>query len=205
MFFFNEIGGLVTESVELNFTIKRNGDKLIVSVLPKIKDLKDDAAKKIIPIVVSGTIDELDKGFSAAISTPIQSVTGLLTNMKDFEKASETASKNSKSSKADHDKAKKQADDNKKKFDQLVKKAEEFEKAGKLRDTIACLKQAIQYATNKQVIEVRIKKLSDKLNTGSLFEETEEPVQENYLDHVTQEEHSEEEDTDVDTENEEEE
>ena len=40
MFFFKEISGLVTAGVELNVTIKRSGENLIVSVLPKVTDLK---------------------------------------------------------------------------------------------------------------------------------------------------------------------
>ena len=66
MFFFKEISGLIPEGTELTVTIKRVGNEMIVSVLPRVKDLKDEAAKKLVPLVVSGTPDELDKGFSAA-------------------------------------------------------------------------------------------------------------------------------------------
>lgn len=119
---------MVTAGVELNVTIKRSGENLIVSVLPKVTDLKDEAAKKLVPLVVSGTPDELDKGFSSAISAPIQSATGLLGNMKEFETSLADAQAKSKAAEA-----------NKKKFDQLAKKTDEFEKAGKLKNAIACL------------------------------------------------------------------
>lgn len=174
MFFFKEISGLVSAGVELNITIKRSGDKLIVSVMPKVTDLKDEAAKKLVPLVVSGTPDELDKGFSSAISAPMQSATGLLGNMKDFESSVEEAQSKSKAKEA-----------NKKKFDQLSKKADELEKGGKLKNAIACLKQAKEFASDKQAIQKKIDKLQAKAGAGSLFEE--EIVQETYLEELPEE------------------
>lgn len=175
MFFFKEISGLVTAGVELNVTIKRSGENLIVSVLPKVTDLKDEAAKKLVPLVVSGTPDELDKEFSAAISTPVQSATGLLTNMKEFEVSQVEAQVKSKAAEA-----------NKKKYDQLVKKADDFEKGGKLNNEIACLKQAKVFAPDKQATQKKIDKLQAKAGAGSLFEE--EDLLNNYLEELPEEE-----------------
>lgn len=169
MFFFKEISGLVTAGVELNVTIKRSGELLIVSVLPKVTDLKDEAAKKLVPLIVSGTPDELDKEFSAAISAPIQSAAGLLTNMKEFEVSQVEVQSKSKAAEA-----------NKKKYDQLVKKADDFEKGGKLKNAVACLKLAKEFANEKHVIQKRIDKLQAKAGAGSLF--AEEIIQDNYLD-----------------------
>ena len=175
MFFFKEISGLVTAGVELNVTIKRSGENLIVSVLPKVTDLKDEAAKKLVPLVVSGTPDELDKEFSAAISTPVQSATGLLTNMKEFEVSQVEAQVKSKAAEA-----------NKKKYDQLVKKADDFEKGGKLNNAIACLKQAKVFSPDKQATQKKIDKLQAKAGAGSLFEE--EDLLNNYLEELPEEE-----------------
>ncbi|OKZ31437.1 MAG: hypothetical protein BHV68_20760 [Bacteroidales bacterium 43_8] len=169
MFFFKEISGLVTAGVELNVTIKRSGENLIVSVLPKVTDLKDEAAKKLVPLVVSGTPDE------AAISTPVQSATGLLTNMKEFEVSQVEAQVKSKAAEA-----------NKKKYDQLVKKADDFEKGGKLNNAIACLKQAKVFAPDKQATQKKIDKLQAKAGAGSLFEE--EDLLNNYLEELPEEE-----------------
>ena len=174
MFFFKEISGLVTAGVELSVIIKRSGENLIVSVLPKVTDLKDEAAKKIVPLVVSGTPDELDKGFSAAISTPIQSATGLLGNMKEFETSVAEAQSKSKA-----------ADANKKKYDQLIKKADGFEKDGKLKNAVACLKQAKEFTQDKQAIQKKIDKLQAKIGAGSLFEE--EVMEDSYLEELPEE------------------
>lgn len=156
-------------------TIKRNGSEMIVSVLPRVKDLKDEAAKKLVPLVVSGTPDELDKGFSAAISNPIQEATGLLVNMKDFEKSIGKAQGSSKV-----------ADANKKKYDQLVKKAEELERSKKLKSAIACLEEAMPFAAEKPTLKVRIDKLRAKQGAGSLFGAEEETIPESFLGEDTE-------------------
>lgn len=174
MFFFKEISGLVTAGVELNVTIKRSGENLIVSVLPKVTDLKDEAAKKLVPLVVSGTPDELDRGFSAAISTPIQSAAGLLGNMKEFETSMAEAQSKSKAT-----------DANKKKQDQLIKKADGFEKDGKLKNAVACLKQAKEFTQDKLAIQKKIDKLQAKVGAGSLFEE--EVLEDSYLEELPEE------------------
>jgi len=181
MFFFKEISGLLSEGLELNFTIKKSADKLVVSVLPKVKDLKDDAGKKIVPLVITGTPDELENGFSAAISSPIQKASGLLTNISQFEKATDQAAANSQA-------LKKEAETKKKKFDQLVKKADDFEKDKKYNNAIGCLKQALEFATNKKPIETRIQKLEVSANSNSLFGEigTEDVAKENYLDPISE-------------------
>lgn len=174
MFFFKEISGLVTAGVELNVAIKRSGENLIVSVMPKVTDLKDEAAKKLVPLVISGTPDELDKGFSSAISVPIQSAAGLLGNMKEFEASIAEAQSKSKA-----------ADANKKKYDQLIKKADGFEKDGKLKNAVACLKQAKEFTQDKQAIQKKIDKLQAKVGAGSLFEE--EVMEDSYLEELPEE------------------
>lgn len=175
MFFFKEISGLITTGIELNITIKRSGDNLIVSVMPKVTDLKDEAAKRLVPLVISGLPDELDKGFSSAISTPIQTATGILSNMKEFETSlAETQAKS------------KAAEANKKKFEQLKKKADELEKAGKLQNAIACLRQALEFTVDKQSVQKCIEKLQAKAGSGSLFSEEETTI-DNYLDEQQEE------------------
>lgn len=174
MFFFKEISGLVSAGVELNITIKRSGENLIVSVMPRVTNLKDDAAKRLLPLVVSGTPDELDKGFSSVISAPIQSAAGLLGNMKEFETSLAEVQSKSKA-----------ADANKKKYDQLVKKADDLEKGGKLKNAVACLKQAKEFAQDKLSIQKRIDKLQAKAGAGSLFEE--EAVEDSYLEELPEE------------------
>ena len=181
---FQTLHNIMSENVDINITIQKSGDKLITSILPKAKDVKDEAAKKIIPLVVSGTPVELDEEFAEAIVSPVQKASGILTGMAEFEASTKDAEKNSKAAKDAQDKAKKKAEADKKKLDQLLKKADELEKDKKYQNAIACLNQALEFATNKASIEKRIKSLEAAVGKDSLFGEmdTEEPVKENYLD-----------------------
>ncbi|NDV81359.1 PRTRC system protein E [Bacteroides sp. 51] len=182
---FTKFASMLCEGDTLSITITKRGNSLVTSIMPTKAGLKDSAKERITPLVVSGTPEELDEGFIEAVSSPIQKATGILTNIHNFEKAAEDAEKNSKAVKAGADKAKKEAEEKKKKYDKLIKKADEFEKEKKPLNAIACLKQAKEFAVgNKSVVEGRIQKLEKQLSANSLFGEmdTEEPVQDSYLD-----------------------
>ena len=181
---FQALHEIMSENVDINITIQKSGDKLITSILPKAKEVKDEAAKKIIPLVVSGTPTELDEEFTEAIISPIQKASGVLVGMAEFEASAKDAEKNSKAAKDAQDKAKKKAEADKKTFDQLIKKAYELGKEKKYQNAIACLSQALEFATNKAPLEKRIKSLEATVGQNSLFGEmdTEDPVKENYLD-----------------------
>jgi PRTRC genetic system protein E len=59
---------------------KTNADTLTVSVLP-IAKIKDSAKDNIAPMIIRGTIDELEEGFFDAINEPLQDVTGIVVNI----------------------------------------------------------------------------------------------------------------------------
>ena len=151
---FQSLDKLMTEGMVMNITVQKSGDKLICSILPKFPDVKDE-------------------GIIKAISEPISRANGLLTNLRDFEESTSAAEKNNKKVEAD-----------KKKFDQLIKKADQLEKDKKHLNAVACLKQALEFTTNKKQIEDRIKKIEASANQNTIFGDmdTEDPVQENYLD-----------------------
>lgn len=170
---FQALDNLMTEGMVMNITVQKTGDKLICSILPKSPDVKDEAAKKLVPFTASGTAAELDEGIIDAISEPISRANGLLTNLRDFEASTTAAEKNNKKIDAD-----------KKKFDQLIKKADQLEKDKKHLNAVACLRQALEFTTNKKQVEDRIKKIEAVANQNTIFGamDTEDPVQENYLD-----------------------
>ena len=72
---FKELASMLGENDTLNIIITRKGEKLIMSILPKVYKVKDDIQKKISPFTISGTPEELEEGFINAISSPIQKVT----------------------------------------------------------------------------------------------------------------------------------
>lgn len=73
MEFFTQINPLLQES-DITITLKRAGDKISVSALPKPADTKSDRFNQLSPVVMTGTPDELDAGFINAISGPIETL-----------------------------------------------------------------------------------------------------------------------------------
>lgn len=87
--FFQTIYGLLTESTEVGINIKRVNDKLTVAVMPRHKELKDGASGGFIPLVASGTPEELDGGFANIMAAPVAKAVGIMTNLKEFERQAE--------------------------------------------------------------------------------------------------------------------
>lgn len=182
---FKELNEMLGNGDSLTIVITKTGEKLATSIVPRKSGLKDSAKEMILPLVLTGTPEELDADFIKEISTPIRKATGLLTNLREFEKSTEAAEANSKAAKVEAEKAKKATDEKKKKYDIAIKKADEREKEGKLREAIAALKEADKYATgNHGAISGRISKLKAKLGANSIFgaleeeEETNLPLEE---------------------------
>lgn len=172
---FKEFNEMLANGDSLTIVITKTGEKLATSIVPRKSGLKDNAKEMILPLVLTGTPEELDADFIKEISTPIRKVTGLLTNLREFEKSTEAAESNSKAAKAEAEKAKKATDEKKKKYDTAIKQADDREKEGKLREAIAALKEADKYATsNHGAISGRISKLKAKLSANSIFGSLEE-------------------------------
>lgn len=208
---FKEFNEMLGNGDSLTIVITKTGEKLATSIVPRKSGLKDSAKEMILPLVLTGTPEELDADFIKEISTPIRKATGLLTNLREFEKSTEVAEANSKAAKVEAEKAKKATDEKKKKYDIAIKQADEREKEGKLREAIVALKEADKYATsNHGAISGRISKLKAKLGANSIFgafeeeEETDLPLEE-ATESLYQEESIEENIEDIEEANEEEE
>lgn len=176
---FQNFASMLGDGDTLNITITKKSDKIIVSLVPKLAKTKEDVQKKIAPLVLSGTPDELDDGFINAITSPIQKATGIISNAKEFEKAAEKAVSNSKpAAKPSSDPKKKEEEDRKAKYNEAIKSADEYEKAGKLREAVSALEDADKHASgNHSAIKGRIDKLNKILSKPSLFgTDEEEPL-----------------------------
>lgn len=176
---FQNFASMLGDGDTLNITITKKSDKIIVSLVPKLANTKEDVQKKITPLVLSGTPDELNDGFINAITSPIQKATGIISNAKEFEKAAEKAVSNSKSAgKPSSDPKKKEEEDRKAKYNEAIKSADEYEKAGKLREAVSALEEADKHASgNHSAIKGRIDKLNKILSKPSLFgTDEEEPL-----------------------------
>jgi len=63
---------------------KEDTDKLIVSLLFFNDTVGDDARKKVPPILLKGTAEEIDSGFFEAIEQPVKDTAQLFANMEQF-------------------------------------------------------------------------------------------------------------------------
>ena len=159
--FFTQFNQLMAGSVDITMVIRKSATGMTVSVLPKSNGLKDEARNHIVPLTLSGTPEELDGGFFQTIARPVRKVSGLLTNMAEFEKRADKAASESRAAKE----AKGE------KYERLVKKADELAAAGNHKEAVTVLGQAKAYANPQQTkeIEDKIKAQTAELNKGSLF------------------------------------
>jgi len=154
---FTEISNLLNDGEMLCLNIMKTGESLVVTVLPKSKEVKDPAAEQLIPLNLKGSPQELDSGFIEAIRSPVQKSMSLMSNMAEYEKSAEKASKESK--------AEKDRKDNTAKY---IREAESAEKANKYKEAIATYTKALELNPNNLKIKQKISTLKMKLNGGCL-------------------------------------
>ena len=81
MNFFKKLTELGVQKLELKVVIK--DDVLSVIIIPEVQNAN------LIPLTVSGTAEEMDEDFFNVVTTPLQKVAGLSSNVSDFEKSAE--------------------------------------------------------------------------------------------------------------------
>ena len=169
--FFTQFNQLMAGSVDITLVIRKSATGMTVSVLPKSNGLKDEAQNHIVPLTLSGTPEELDGGFFQTIARPVQKVSGLLTNMAEFEKQADKTAKDSKAAKEVKAKETKEEKEKREKYEKLIKKADELATAKNHKEAVTVLGQAKAYANPQQAkeIEEKIKAQTAELNKGSLF------------------------------------
>lgn len=149
---------------------KETSDKLIVSVLFFNDSIGDDARKKVPPILLKGTAQELDDGFFQVIKQPVKDADQLFANMEQFLKGKEQAKIASQVEKDNSLKADKEKSEKQKQYEQGMKKADELETEGKFREAWMKVPRADLYPEHKETIHKRKAELSDKFPTD-LFNE----------------------------------
>ena len=101
---------------------KETDEKLIVSVLFFNDAVGDDVRKKVPPILLKGTAEELDNGFFEAITKPVQDTAQLFANMEQFLKEKEQAKVHSQMEKDNILKMDKEKSELQKQYVQAMKK-----------------------------------------------------------------------------------
>ena len=148
---FTKISNLLKDGEMLRINIMKTGETLVVTVLPKLEEVKDPAAEQLIPLNLKGNPEELDCGFIEAIRSPVIKSTGLMTNMAEYEKSTEKATEESKAEK-----------DRKDKIDKYMKEAEAAEKAGKHKEALSAYTKALELDKKNVKIQLKINALKIK-------------------------------------------
>lgn len=173
---------MMDTGVDYNLTVSKSENGMTVLVMPRINGLKDDARHHLTPLTLRGTPEEIDAGFFAVVSQPVQRAAGLLTGMAQYEKQAALAAANTKAAKERKDKEAKEIRDNKdkeskearekkEKYDRYIKKAEEQEADKEYDEAIMSLKQARLHAAPQALgtVDGKIAALRAKSNEGTLF------------------------------------
>ncbi|KFF11481.1 PRTRC system protein E [Flavobacterium hydatis] len=142
--------------------VKETADRLIVSVLFFNDAIGDEARKKVPPILLKGTAEELDAGFFEAIAEPVKDTAQLFANMEQFLKESAQAKISSQMEKDNILKMGKEKTEMQKKYEEAMKKADELEALGKFKEAWMKVPQANLYPEHKDIIHKRKAELSDK-------------------------------------------
>ena len=172
--FFNQIRQMDIAG-DLHLTIAKSTDGiLVVSVMLKNEACGDNAKNIIPPLNLRGTAEELDSGFFQTITAPMQSASGLMTDMESFMKQLEQAKKHSAKEKEKADAERKQHQAKDKKFSDAMAKAEELEKQGRFREAWMKVPEAAEFPDKADEIRRKRTSLSDRFSTPSLFEAKQE-------------------------------
>jgi PRTRC genetic system protein E len=149
---------------------KETADRLVVSVLFYNNRIGDDARKKVPPILLKGTPQELDEGFFQAIEQPVKETAQLFANMEQFLKQKEQAKISSQMEKDNATKVDRDKSDKQKKYEEAMKKVNELEADGKYREAWIKVPPAELYPEQTEFIRNRRLELSKQF-APDLFNE----------------------------------
>ena len=161
----NFFQSIVAMQVAGDWTIsiaKETADRLVVSVLFYNNSIGDEARKKVPPILLKGTAQDLDEGFFNAIEQPVKDTAQLFVNMEQYLKEKEQATINSQREKDKQAKSEKEKTDRQKKYEDTMKKADELEAVEKFRDAWLKVPDPAQYPEHADTIRERKSALAKK-------------------------------------------
>lgn len=169
--FFQTIYPMLSAGTDLSINIRQVNNILSVAVMPRHAGVKGEAGQNLVPLILSGTPEELDAEFLKTITLPVSRALGVLTNLETFEKQTEKASAQSKAGKTAVEKETKEAREKREKMERLLKKADEARTAHKYSEALTWLKQAraLAPADKQKEMDIRMQEIQKQADAGSLF------------------------------------
>lgn len=87
------------EGYTVQITIKKEGDQLIVLMVPKLDVKKDEVQNEIVPLSLKGSAEQLDDAFWATVSEGLRQTTELQSNLSSYQDGLNKAGKKAESTK----------------------------------------------------------------------------------------------------------
>jgi PRTRC genetic system protein E len=183
--FFKQLNNLkLTGNTILNIQSLPDGT-MTVSILLINNSLKDKSANQIPPLILKGSVEELDLKFFETISTPIKKTNQLLCNMNEHEQALKNTQSNN-NTKANSGIAGKDKDGKRKRFDEQIKKVNDLEKLNKIGEAIGQVPDAKIFPEFEEEIKTKMQQLRAKHGTLSLFGENPEEPTNNSIEEISE-------------------
>lgn len=165
MEFFKTISEHMKDGQQLSLTIKKNGENLVVSILPDTSSVKDKSVSNLTPLVMNGTPDDFENGFAEALA-PVDKAIGLISEVKAYENEVEQARSKSEM----ESKKKAETDKLKKKYNDLLSLAKKNINAKKFKDARVVLEKASELScSDKKDIDNVLADIESKSGSNSLF------------------------------------
>lgn len=165
MEFFKTISEHMKDGQQLSLTIKKNGEILVVSILPDTSSVKDKSVSNLTPLVMNGTPDDFENGFAEALA-PVDKAIGLISDVKAYENEVEQARSKSEM----ESKKKAETDKLKKKYNDLLSLAKKNINAKKFKDARSVLEKASELScSDKKDIDNVLADIESKSGSNSLF------------------------------------
>lgn len=165
MEFFKTISEHMKDGQQLSLTIKKNGENLVVSILPDTSSVKDKSVSNLTPLVMNGTPDDFENGFAEALA-PVDKAIGLISDVKAYENEVEQARSKSEM----ESKKKAETDKLKKKYNDLLSLAKKNINAKKFKDARVVLEKASALScSDKKDIDNVLADIESKSGSNSLF------------------------------------
>jgi len=164
---------------DLQITIRQEADKMIVATRLNNKSCDDKAKNLIPPLILNGTPEELDEGYFANTTAPLQTTSQLFVNMDAYMKAQQAAQQQSKMAQLKSVKPNKEIDEKTRKYQAAIKKAEELAGEGRFREAWAKYPEPLDHPDFADQIRSRKAELSQKFVPdlfASAAAENKEPV-----------------------------
>lgn len=178
--FFSNVAALNITG-DLQLTIRKGAENnWIVLVMLNNEQCGDTAKKRIPPLNLRGSVEELDGGFFERITIPMQAASGLMVDMEGFMKQLEEAKKQSAMEKEKADRERKEKEAKEKKYKEAMQKVDDLEKEGKYRDAWMKVPDPSEHPEQAETIRKRKSSLSakfapDLFGTSTMAATNEEP------------------------------